>query len=80
MFLPCSPLQHSSNNSTSNSRQQGDAAHAKLEQRRLQLKLEDAKNRTASDVDKTANAATQTPEQFDSTLKLAKLTRPRARN
>ena len=39
------------------------------------MKLQDAKNRAVSDVDKTVSAVQQAREQFDSTLKLAKLTR-----
>jgi hypothetical protein len=51
-----------------------------LEQRWLQLKLQDAKNRAVSDVDKTASAAQKAREQFDSTLKLAEAYAPLSRN
>jgi outer membrane protein TolC len=54
---------------------QGDAARAQLEQRRLQLKLLDAKNQAVWDVNKAVSAVQQARDQFESTLKLAKLTR-----
>jgi outer membrane protein TolC len=54
---------------------QGDAARAELEQRRLQLKLLDAKNQAVWDVNKAVSAVQQAQDQFESTLKLAKLTR-----
>jgi outer membrane protein TolC len=54
---------------------QGDAARAQLEQRRLQLKLQDAKNQAVWDVNKAVSAVQQARDQFDATTKLVALTR-----
>lgn len=54
---------------------QGDAARAQLEQRRLQLKLQDAMNQAVWDVNKAVSAVRQARDQFESVLKLEKLTR-----
>ena len=52
---------------------QADAARALLEQRRLQMKLQDAKNQAVWDVSKAVSAVRQAQEQFDATLKLVTL-------
>jgi outer membrane protein TolC len=52
---------------------QADAARAMLEQRRLQMKLQDAKNQAVWDVSKTVSAVQQAQEQFDATMKLVTL-------
>jgi outer membrane protein TolC len=52
---------------------QGDAARAQLEQRRLQLKLQDAKNQAVWDVNKAVSAVQQARDQFEATMKLATL-------
>lgn len=54
---------------------QGDAARAQLEQRRLQLKLLDAKNQAVWDVNKAVSAVQQARDQFDATTKLVVLAR-----
>ena len=54
---------------------QGDAARAQLEQRRLQLKLQNAKNQAVWDVNKAVSAVQQAQDQFEATLRLAKLAR-----
>ena len=54
---------------------QGDAARAQLEQRRLQLKLQNAKNQAVWDVNKAVSAVQQARDQFEATLKLAELAR-----
>lgn len=54
---------------------QGDAARAQLEQRRLQMKLQNAKNQAVWDVNKAVSAVQQARDQFEATLKLAKLAR-----
>jgi outer membrane protein TolC len=54
---------------------QGDAARAHLEQRRLQLKLQDAKNQAVWDVNKAVSAVHQARDQFDATTKLVALAR-----
>ena len=54
---------------------QGDAARAQLEQRRLQMKLQNAKNQAVWDVNKAVSAVQQARGQFEATLKLAKLAR-----
>jgi len=54
---------------------QGDAARAQLEQRRLQLKLLDAKNQAVWDVNKAVSAVQQARDQFDAATKLVALTR-----
>ena len=54
---------------------QGDAARAQLEQRRLQLKLQNANNQAVWDVNKAVSAVQQARDQFEATLKLAKLAR-----
>ena len=52
---------------------QADAARALLEQRRYQLKMQDAKNQAVWDVNKAVSAITQATDSLDATLKLDKL-------
>jgi len=52
---------------------QGDAARAQLEQRRLQMKLQDARNQAVWDVNKAVSAVAQSRDQFEAALKLASL-------
>jgi len=52
---------------------QGDAARAQLEQRRLQLKLQDAKNQAVWDVNKAVSAVEQARDQFEAAAQLASL-------
>jgi outer membrane protein TolC len=54
---------------------QGDAVRAQLEQRRLQLKLQDAMNQAVWDVNKAVSAVRQAREQFEFVLKLEEVTR-----
>jgi outer membrane protein TolC len=54
---------------------QADAARAVLEQRQLQMKLQDAKNQAVWDVSKAVSAAQQAQSQLDATLKLATASR-----
>jgi outer membrane protein TolC len=54
---------------------QADADRALLEQRRLQVKLQDAKNQAVWDVSKAVSAVQQAQERFDVTLKLVILAR-----
>ena len=52
---------------------QADAARALLEQRRFQVKMQDAKNQTVWDVNKAVSAVTQARDSLDAALKLVKL-------
>jgi len=54
---------------------QADAARAVLEQRQLQMQLQDAKNQAVWDVSKGVSAAQQAQSQLDATLKLATASR-----
>jgi outer membrane protein TolC len=54
---------------------QADAARAVLEQRQLQMKLQDAKNQAVWDVSKAVSAVQQAKSQLDATLKLVTLSR-----
>jgi outer membrane protein len=54
---------------------QADAARAVLEQRQLQMKLQDAKNQAVWDVSKAVSAVRQAQRQLDATLKLAAASR-----
>jgi len=54
---------------------QADAARAVLEQRQLQMKLQDAKNQAVWDVSKAVSAVQQARSQLDATLKLAAVSR-----
>jgi outer membrane protein TolC len=54
---------------------QADAERALLEQRRLQVKLQNAKNHAVWDVSKAVSAVHQAQERFDVTLKLVMLAR-----
>jgi outer membrane protein TolC len=54
---------------------QADAARAVLEQRQLQMKLQDAKNQAVWDVSKAVSAVQQARSTLDATLKLAAVTR-----
>jgi outer membrane protein TolC len=54
---------------------QADAARAVLEQRQLQMKLQDAKNQAVWDVSKAVSAVQQARATLDATLKLATVSR-----
>jgi outer membrane protein TolC len=54
---------------------QADAARAVLEQRQLQMKLQDAKNQAVWDVSKAVSAVQQAQSQLDAMLKLAAVSR-----
>ena len=54
---------------------QADAARALLEQRQLQMKLQDAKNQTVWEVSKAVSAVHQARGQLDATLHLATVAR-----
>ena len=54
---------------------QADAARAVLEQRQLQMKLQDAKNQAVWDVSKAVSAVEQARTTLDATLKLAAVSR-----
>jgi outer membrane protein TolC len=54
---------------------QADAERALLEQRRLQVKLQNAKNQAVWDVSKAVSAVQQAQERFDVTLRLVILAR-----
>jgi outer membrane protein TolC len=54
---------------------QADAARAVLEQRQLQMKLQDAKNQAVWDVSKAVSAVQQARSTLDATLKLAAVSR-----
>jgi len=54
---------------------QADAARALLEQRQLQMKLQDAKNKAVWDVSKAVSAVAQAKSQLDAALNLAALSR-----
>jgi outer membrane protein TolC len=54
---------------------QADAERALLEQRRLQVKLQNAKNQAVWDVNKAWNGVNQSRDQLDATLKLVTLAR-----
>jgi outer membrane protein TolC len=54
---------------------QADAARALLEQRQLQMKLQDAKNQAVWDVSKAVTAVHQAKSQLDAALNLAALAR-----
>jgi outer membrane protein TolC len=54
---------------------QADAARALLEQRQLQMKLQNSKNQAVWDVSKAVSAVEQAKSQLDATLKLATLSR-----
>ena len=54
---------------------QADAARAVLEQRQLQMKLQDAKNQAVWDVSKAVSAVQQARTTLDATLKLATVSR-----
>jgi outer membrane protein TolC len=54
---------------------QADAARAVLEQRQLQMKLQDAKNQAVWDVSKAVSAVQQAQSQLDATLKLSAVSR-----
>src|SRR5208283_4304928 len=54
---------------------QADAARAVLEQRQLQMKLQDAKNQAVWDVSKAVSAVEQARKTLDATLKLAAVSR-----
>ena len=58
-----------------NRQAQADAARAVLEQRQLQMKLQDAKNQAVWDVSKAVSAVEQARSQLDATLKLAAVSR-----
>jgi outer membrane protein len=52
---------------------QADASRALHEQRRFQVRMQDAKNQTVWDVNKAISAVTQARDSLDATLKLVKL-------
>jgi outer membrane protein TolC len=52
---------------------QADAARALLEQRRFQVRMQDARNQTVWDVNKAISAVTQARDSLDATLTLVKL-------
>jgi outer membrane protein TolC len=54
---------------------QADAARALLEQRQLQMKLQDAKNQAVWDVSKAVSAVQQAKSQLDAALNLAAISR-----
>jgi outer membrane protein TolC len=54
---------------------QADAARAVLEQRQLQMKLQDAKNQAVWDVSKAVSAVEQARATLDATLKVAAVSR-----
>ncbi len=54
---------------------QADAARAVLEQRQLQMKLQDAKNQAVWDVSKAVSAVEQARSTLDATLKVAAVSR-----
>jgi outer membrane protein TolC len=54
---------------------QADAARALLEQRQLQMKLQDAKNQAVWDVSKAVSAVQQAKSQLDAALNLAVISR-----
>jgi outer membrane protein TolC len=54
---------------------EADAARALLEQRQLQMKLQDAKNQAVWDVSKAVSAVQQARSTLDATLKLAAVSR-----
>jgi len=54
---------------------QADAARAVLEQRQLQMKLQDAKNQAVWDVSKAVSAVQQTRSTLDAALKLTAVSR-----
>ncbi len=54
---------------------QADAARALLEQRQLQMKLQDAKNQAVWDVSKAVSAVEQAKAQLDAALNLATISR-----
>src|SRR5208283_3077466 len=54
---------------------QADAARALLEQRQLQMKLQDANNQAVWDVSKAVTGVQQAQSQLDATLKLATVSR-----
>ena len=54
---------------------QADAARALLEQRQLQMKLQNAKDYTVWDVNKVVSAVQQARDRLDNTLKLVTLAR-----
>ena len=54
---------------------QADAARALLEQRQLQMKLQEAKNQAVWDVSKAVSAVQQAQGQLDATLRLATVSR-----
>ena len=58
-----------------NRQAQADAARAVLEQRQLQMKLQDAKNQAVWDVSKAVSAVEQARSTLDATLKLAAVSR-----
>jgi outer membrane protein TolC len=58
-----------------NRQAQADAARALLEQRQLQMKLQDAKNQAVWDVSKAVSAVQQARGTLDATLKLAAVSR-----
>jgi outer membrane protein TolC len=58
-----------------NRQAQADAARALLEQRQLQMKLQDAKNQAVWDVSKAVSAVQQARATLDATLKLAAVSR-----
>jgi outer membrane protein TolC len=58
-----------------NRQAQADAARALLEQRQLQMKLQDAKNQAVWDVSKAVSAVQQARSTLDATLKLAAVSR-----
>ena len=58
-----------------NRQAQADAARAVLEQRQLQMKLQDAKNQVVWDVSKAVSAVEQARSTLDATLKVAAVSR-----
>jgi outer membrane protein TolC len=58
-----------------NRQAQADAARALIEQRQLQMKLQDAKNQAVWDVSKAVSAVQQARSTLDATLKLAAVSR-----
>jgi len=54
---------------------QADAARALIEQRQLQMKLQQAKNQAVWDVSKAVSAVQQAKSQLDAALKLARVSR-----
>jgi outer membrane protein TolC len=58
-----------------NRQAQADAARAVLEQRQLQMKLQDAKNQAVWDVSKAVSAVEQARTTLDATLKVAAVSR-----